>query len=265
MSDTTSQSAALQEVTSYPHGAFSWLELSTTDQEKATKFYTELFGWTHEDSPLGNGEHYTMLSLNGKSVAAINPVREEQRAGAPAQWGSYITVDNVDETTAQVESAGGVVLAQPFDVMEHGRMSVIQDPAGAVVSLWQARKHIGSGYVITWNELMTRDVAAAFDFYKTLLGWTGGTLEFQGRMAAAMHNGERPVAMLMPMPPEMEGMAPQWVVYFAVPDFDATLAKAQELGGTVLGDAKEHAGYRYALIQDPQGATFYITAASPSG
>lgn len=258
MSDAVSQSAALQEIEKYPHGAFSWLELNTTDQEKATQFYTELFGWTYDNSPLGDGTHYTMLRLNGKDVAAINPMREEQQAGGPPYWGSYITVDSVDETTAQVEAAGGVVLLQPFDVMEHGRMSAIQDSTGAVISLWEPRKFAGSRYVIAWNELMTRDVPAAFDFYKTLLGWTGGLIEFGGRQLAALHNQERPVAMIVPMGPEMSDAPPHWAVYFAVPDFDAALAKAQELGGTLLGDAQQHEGTRYAALQDPQGAIFYI-------
>jgi predicted enzyme related to lactoylglutathione lyase len=263
MSDTT-----LQEVTKYPHGAFSWVELATTDTEGGKKFYSELLGWTYQDMPIGDGSYYTMFSLHGKYVAALFEMQPEQRqAGMPPHWASYITVDNVDETTAKVQAAGGTVSSQPFDVLDSGRMSVIQDPTGAIVSLWEARNHIGAGYVTFWNELLTRDVAAAADFYRTLLGWTVGMDTLDGMTFAACLNGERPVAVILPIPdaatimsiPDAGGDMPSnWVVYFGVPDFDLSLAKAQELGGTLVASPREHAGYRFALIQDPQGAMFYI-------
>lgn len=62
----------------------------------------------------------------------------------------------------------------------------------------------------------------------------------------------------MTITPEMGDMPPSWVIYFGVTDFDASLAQVQELGGTVVAGPLEHAGYRYAMVQDPQGAMFYI-------
>jgi len=57
------------------------------------------------------------------------------------------------------EESGGNVVKEPFDVMDVGRMPVIQDPTGAIVCLWKAKKHIGAGVVnepgaITWHELL---------------------------------------------------------------------------------------------------------------
>ena len=100
---------------------------------------------------------------------------------------------------------------------------------------------------------------AATDFYRTLLGWTGGVDTFDdGSSYAGLHNGEQPVAVIMPIRDEMGDMPPNWVLYFGVEDIDASVAKAQELGGTLLVGPMEHAGFWFAMIQDPQSAPFYL-------
>ena len=129
-----------------PHapGTFSWPELGTTDQEGAKKFYTALFGWTANDTPMGPGETYTIFQKNGKDVGALYTLRAEQKQnGVPPNWGAYISVANADETAAKAKQLGGTLLMEPFDVMEHGRMAVITDPQGATFCLWQAKKHCG--------------------------------------------------------------------------------------------------------------------------
>ncbi|MCC6167133.1 MAG: VOC family protein [Caldilineaceae bacterium] len=253
----------MQTITKYPHGAFSWIELGTSDQEAAKRFYTELFGWSYRDDPIGDDAVYTMLHLDGKPVAGLYRVPPEM--GIPPRWTSYIAVENVDTTTAQVDPLGGSVIEQPFDVGEFGRMSLLQDPTGAPVCLWQARSHIGSSFyqrpgAFCWNELYTRDVAAAADFYTKLLGWTAGLDRFNGVQYAACNNGEAPVAVIMPIGAEMGDMPPSWLIYLGVETVDGSAAKAQELGGTVLAGPTEHGGFRYALVQDPQGARFFLIA-----
>ena len=56
---------------------------------------------------------------------------------------SYVSVTSADETAAKAKELGATLLAGPFDVMTFGRMAVIQDPTGAVFSLWQAQGHSG--------------------------------------------------------------------------------------------------------------------------
>src|SRR5262249_7924467 len=156
-------------------GTFSWAELSTTDQAGAKAFYTELFGWCFEDSEMGPGNFYTTFTLRGKPVAAGYKM-DAQMAGIPPHWQNYVTVNNVDEAAKKVAELGGKVMMPPFDVMEYGRMTVIQDPTGATLALWEARKHIGAVIKqepssVVWNELVTKDTAAAAKFYAGLLGW----------------------------------------------------------------------------------------------
>jgi predicted enzyme related to lactoylglutathione lyase len=253
----------MQTITKYPHGAFSWIELGTNDQEAAKQFYTSLFGWTAQDNPIGDDAYYTMLNLDDKPVAGLYRVPPEM--GIPPRWTSYITVDNVDATTAQVETLGGTVIEQPFEVADVGRMSLLQDPTGAHVCLWQARSHIGSSFfqqpgAFCWNELYTTDVAVAADFYTKLLGWTSWLDTLDGMQYAACNNGEAPVAVIMPISAAMGDMPPSWLIYLGVEDVEASAAKVQALGGDVLVGPTEHAGYKYALVKDPQGALFYLIA-----
>ena len=155
---------------SYEQGTFSWVDLATPDAAAAKEFYGKLFGWSFEDVPVGDDGVYVMASVDGANVGAIS------QAEGPPRWNSYITVDDVDAMTEKADEAGATVHSKPFDVMDAGRMSVIQDPSGGVVSLWQAKDTHGAEVVnvhgaLTWNDLMTYDVGEAAEFYAELLGW----------------------------------------------------------------------------------------------
>ena len=129
------------ERTKYTQGTFSWTDLNTTDQQAAKAFYSGVFGWETEDLPVGDGVSYTMASIGGKNVAAISPQPQQQRdAGVPPAWNSYITVENADQAAERAAELGATVHAQPFDVMDAGRMAVIQDPQGAWFLIWEAEE-----------------------------------------------------------------------------------------------------------------------------
>src|SRR5256885_12801091 len=134
---------AVPEFTKHAPGTFSWPELSTSDQKNGVAFYRGLFGWDVEEQPIGPTETYSMFKKGGKYVAAAYTSRAEEK-GVPPHWGSYITVANADEATKRAESLGAKVFAPPFDVMDAGRMAVLQDPTGGVFHVWQANKHIGA-------------------------------------------------------------------------------------------------------------------------
>src|SRR6478609_7751958 len=86
-SDLLCNDRALGKRTSYTHGTFSWVENATTDQEGAKGFYSALFGWDYDDSPVGNGVFYSMAKLRGQYVAAIAPQQQDERAmGVPPHW-----------------------------------------------------------------------------------------------------------------------------------------------------------------------------------
>src|SRR5437773_664297 len=138
----------MPEVTSHPPGTFVWPELSTTDQKSAVGFYTKLFGWQVDEQPIGPTETYAMFTLKGKPVGAAYSMRPEERQhDVPPHWNSYVSVESADQAVKRAQGLGAKVLAPPFDVMDAGRMAVLQDPTGAVFSVWQPNKHAGVGIV----------------------------------------------------------------------------------------------------------------------
>jgi uncharacterized protein len=249
---------------SYVQGTPSYVELITPDQAAAKEFYGPLFGWELEDVPMGDAGYYVTVSKEGDSVAGIGGQMPEL-AGHPAFWGVYLAVDDVDATTARVEAAGGKVEAGPFDVMEHGRMSAIQDPSGARVNLWQAKNHVGTARANEpgtpiWNELISPDLATATAFYADLLGvaWEEQPMDGGPAYTCLIVDGRQVGGA---MPPMMEGIPPHWNVYFNVESVDDTVAKVVELGGSVVAPAFDVPGVgRMAILADPQGGMFNLMA-----
>lgn len=248
------------QVTKHENGQFCWAELSTSDGPGAKAFYTALMGWEAEDSPIGPDMVYTMLKLNGASVCALY---QDDSKKAPPHWATYIHVDDVDGYAARAKELGGTLLTEPFAVMEVGRMAVVQDPTGAVFSLWQPKSHSGSTVIgepgsVCWNELHTRDTAAAEAFYTGLFGY--GVKHSQMPMPyTELQLGGKSHAGIVALGPEEEGVPPYWAIYFAVADCAATVEKANALGATTVFPPHEipEVG-TMAIIKDPQGAVFYF-------
>jgi len=253
--------------TSYAQGTPNWVDLQTADPAAAKEFYAGLFGWTYDDQPMPEGGAvYSMAMLGDQAVAAIAPQPQEMAAaGAPPMWNTYIAVDNVDDAVAKVEAAGGQVAMQPFDISGAGRMAFVMDPGGAAVAFWQANQHVGATLVnepgtVTWNELVTSDPSVT-RFYEQVLGMTTSTMDMGQGEYTLFHAGGQMVGGSTP--PQMEGMPNHWDVYFAVADADATVAKARELGGSVLVEPFDTPVGRMAAVRDPQGATFSIIKSAP--
>ena len=127
----------MMQVEKYTPGDFCWIELATTDQSAAKKFYSELFSWTISEFEIAPNDFYTTFKIDGRDVAAAYTLRSEQRARSiPAHWNLYIAVENADSAASRATELGAKVIAEPLDVYNLGRMAVLQDPTGAVFSLY---------------------------------------------------------------------------------------------------------------------------------
>ncbi len=249
-------------VQKYPENTFNWIDLSTSDVGAAKQFYTQLFGWEAEDQPLPQGGTYTMLRMNGKSVAGLGQLPPDQLAsGHEAYWSSYVSVADTDAMTDKAAALGATIIMPAMTVMDEGRVSVINDPTGAYIGLWQPKNHIGAQLVnipntLVWNELATHKLDAAKSFYCDLFGWSFHSDE----QYAMFKNGERWAGGLVHMPEYMpEGTIPHWGVYILVDDVAQTVAKALSLGGaTILDNTKVSETGTMAVIRDGQGGAFSI-------
>lgn len=254
----------MASVNEYAPGAPCWFELGTTDQSAAKQFYSQLFGWSVNDNPMGPGEFYTMFQMDGHDVCAaytLQPKIVEQ--GVPPHWNVYFAAPNVDEATAKIAGLGGAVVQPPFDVMDVGRMSICKDPGDALFSLWQPKRHGGAGVTgqnnsVCWTELATWDTAKARDFYTGLFGWeTKGSANMPTYIEFCV--GGQPRGGLLPMDEQWKGIPPHWGIYFMVANCDAVAAKAKEIGAAVrYGPFSAPGVGRITMLADPQGAGFSI-------
>ncbi|HET8641259.1 MAG TPA: VOC family protein [Pseudonocardiaceae bacterium] len=270
---------------SYQPGTPCWIDIGSPDPDTTANFYSQLFGWqVDEPDPDPSYGGYRMARINGRSVAGIGPAQAE---GTP-WWTTYVSVDDADHTAKLVREAGGQVVAEPFDVGPFGRMAVFADPGGAPISVWQPREHIGAETVgehgtLSWNELHTRDVQRAKDFYRKVFGWHGADVDMGlGFVYTVLKQTEDAedtgVAGIMPMGEDqgdrqhlesdlarIGGLLPEhWKVYFSVDDCDATAAKATELGTTVIMPPSTMEGVgRMAALAGPHGEEIMIIASAP--
>ena len=122
------------------NGAFCWNELATTDLDAAQNFYKALLGWEiKEGSAPGGGMRYSEIVVGGQHVGGMYASGEayggEGAPQMPPHWMSYVAVDDVDASAAKTKELGGKVCVEPMDIPGVGRFCVINDPAGAVISL----------------------------------------------------------------------------------------------------------------------------------
>jgi predicted enzyme related to lactoylglutathione lyase len=256
-------------IESYAPGTFCWADLGSPAAAAAKRFYTSLFGWTAEDRPMGPDAAYTMLNLEGRAVAALYQ-QDPAQPGAPPHWLSYISVGHVNDVARRAKELGGTVLLDPFDVLDVGRMAMVQDPTGAVVALWEPRGHAGAGIAgepgsICWNELATTDVARAGAFYESLLGWGAETRPMGATSYTMFAHEGAPRGGMMAIAPEWGPVSPNWRVYFAVSDCEGQTALAQSLGGSVRVPPTDAPGVgRFSVLADPQGAVFAVIELLPA-
>jgi predicted enzyme related to lactoylglutathione lyase len=241
-------------------GRVVWHELVTTDVERAKTFYTALLGWEIETWKPGELD-YAMISVGGQTHGGF----QAAQGGAPPHWLGHIQVEDADAAAATATGLGATVIAGPLDVPDVGRFIVIADPQGAVCSLYRpAGEGPSTEGVFLWDELLASDVEAAKAFYGAVVGWTTADMDM-GDMVYTIFKraGDVDAGGCMPKPADMPIPA-AWMTYLATPDVDATVARAAELGGSVVGPPFDVAGVgRLAIIADPTGAVVGLFAPTP--
>lgn len=245
-------------------GAPCWVDLMTSDQDAARAFYGPLFGWQAEEPNMDFGG-YVNFTKDGVRIAGCMGASEPDQ---PANfWTTYLEVADAQATADAAAAHGGTVVMPTVDIADMGRMSMVIDPGGAAVGIWQPGTHPGFGFVAepgapAWFEVHTRAYQPVIDFYASVFGWDVHTMSDTPEFRySTFGEGEAARAGIMDdeghLPPESP---PHWAVYFAVADTDASLATAVELGGTAVMDPVDTPYGRVAGVADPTGATFMIVA-----
>lgn len=257
----------MPHVDKHAPGDFCWMELGTSDQGAGKHFYSSLFGWVANDMPMGPEGFYTIFRLDGRDCAAgytLTP--QEKGQNVPPHWNLYIAVEDADDSANKAVQLGAKLLAPAFDVFDAGRMAVLEDPSGAVFTVWQAHKNAGIGVnnepgAFCWADLNTPNRDRAKEFYSALFGWTitpGEGKDPSGYLH--IMSGEKFIGGIPPTP----NGPPNWLIYFYVADVDASSAKAKELGANFYMEPMSIEGTgRMSVLADPQGAVFAMFKESP--
>ena len=246
-------------------GDFVWYELLTSDADAAQNYYGSILEWSFADSGQV-GMDYRIIEAPEHAIGGVLKITSEMAAhGTRPSWLGYIIVDDVDARIAAIAAAGGQVLMPAMNIPDVGRIAMLCDPQGAPFYIM---KNAGEGesYAFAkdqprighcaWNELVTNDQTAAWEFYGTQFGWVKsdamdmgpmGTYDFIG------HDGT--LGAIMKGTPEMG--PPHWNQYFRVADIDVAQSAVEADGGTITNGPMEIPGGEFALnAMDPQGAAF---------
>lgn len=238
-------------------GAPCWIDLYSSDTDKATAFYGDLFGWTAQPPEEGFGGYF-IYTKDGKAVAGC--MHNDGSMGYPDAWGVHLMTDDVRRTATAAPEHGGSVEMGPMDVAENGSSAMIKDPGGAIVGAWQPNRQ--QGFELTgeagapaWFELHTGAYDKAVSFYREVFGWDAHVMSDTDELRyTTLGEGQDALAGIMDDAGEPSG----WNVYFEVADVDATLTRAIELGGKVLTPAEDTPYGRLATAADPTGTVFRL-------
>jgi predicted enzyme related to lactoylglutathione lyase len=257
----------MSERTSYAPGTPCWVDLATPDLDTAEGFYAGVFGWEIPELPnsaeMGG---YRRAKLGGRDVAGAMPLMQE---GQPPAWSTYVSVDDAEAIGRAIQENGGTMMAEPMAVAEYGRLALFTDPEGAFFGIWEPADFAGAELVnepgsFSWNELETRDPAAAKRFYGAVFGWEFNEEEAPGGMAYNVARiGEDRVAGMADVKGQVPDEVPaHWMTYFSVEDAEGAMEKVKSGGGQVMFGPVDIPVGRFAMVADPWGAAFAVVRLS---
>jgi uncharacterized protein len=115
---------------------FVHVELATTDVGQAKSFYQSLFDWKLQDEDMGGGMIYTMINVGEGTGGGM---MKHPMPGESSAWLPYVLVDDIAAATARARSLGAKIVKDVTEVMDAGSFSIIVDPTGAVLGMWQPK------------------------------------------------------------------------------------------------------------------------------
>lgn len=206
---------------------------------------------------------YLLARVGGKVVAGLH----EHAEGTAHGWDSYVAVEDLDSTLARIGELGGDSGEGAHDIPGSGRTAVVTDAGGARVCLWQPSGFNGAELVNetggwSWNDLATRDPAAAEGFYAGLFGWS-----FQQLAPGywSISRGDLLIGGMRTMDEDSPGSPPSWLPYFVVAEAEGAARRVPELEGTVIVPLREVPGGRFLVAADPAGVILGLLEMGPEG
>ncbi|MBV8580718.1 MAG: VOC family protein [Candidatus Eremiobacteraeota bacterium] len=261
----------------YPAGVPCWVDTLQPDPRGAGKFYGDLFGWEIAGPwPMENGGDYYVALFGGEQVAGIGALPPAAPGGTA--WGTYVSVDAVEDAVQRAVGAGAKIVVHPVDASPAGRLAVLTDPAGAIFGVWEAGDREGAERVnapSAWSmsALSTHDVDGSNAFYGTLFGWQTQTFGGAAGARAELYRLPGYVGGVpnQPVPRDVVAVVFEstderpatWNVDFWIDDAEAAVARITRGGGTVIAPPFDEGPFRRLVAADPWGAVFSLSQLVP--
>lgn len=249
----------------YPHGVPHWTTCLVRNLDRAADFYGRVLGWVFD---ISRDDGYAVATLRGREVAGIGTVTAAQPDAQPG-WITEVCVDDATAAADAVIRAGGLVLAGPLDMSPASVLTVVADPAGAVLCATQPIGRLGAELVNepgTWtmSALSTPDPSAVADFYRDVFGWEReqfGPMTLWRLPGYVGGEPTQPVPRDVIAVAQVSDEAPRWTVDFRVADADAAARAAHDAGGTVVVEPAEQDSvpFRQSVLADPDGTAFSVS------
>jgi uncharacterized protein len=250
-------------------GKFVWQDLMTTDVERATAFYSDLFGWKTKDIEMGEGGTYRLIQANASDENGIGGITPLEQSPV-SLWVGYCLVEDVDEVVAHAEKLGGKTLVPGSEIPGIGRFARIADPHGAISQPF--KPNTGGGEDPTgprpagqfcWNEILAIDPEGEGKFHAEIYGWRVEAMDMgpAGTYFLFKRPGGGTDAGGMLQKPAGTPGPSLWVPYVSVDDADERTARVQALGGQVYVEPRDIPNVgRFSVFGDPTGATAAMLA-----
>jgi len=117
---------------------FIHAELATKNVPKAKAFYGKLFDWKLQDLPSPTpGGDYTIIKV-GKGTGG--GIMQQMMPGADSAWMPYVLVKDIDVATKKAKKLRAKIVKGVSEVEGMGWLSIIVDPTGAMLGLWEPKK-----------------------------------------------------------------------------------------------------------------------------
>jgi len=247
-----------------PQGAPCWIDLATSDVDRAANFYGAVFGWAFESAGPEYGG-YVNASKDGQPVAGL--MYNDPKWNSPDGWTTYLHTADIKGTIAEATKAGATSCVEPMEIKDKGWMGLLTDPTGAFIGLWQPIGHQGFTVVNeagapVYHQLTTRDYGKALDFYREVFGWQTETVsdtdEF--RYSTAIFDGNALLGVMDGTRDLGEGVPSNWFFFLGAEDVDKTVQFVKDNGGSVIRDAEDTPYGRLSAVADPTGAGFNLSS-----
>lgn len=244
-----------------------WIELVTTDPQRAREFYAGLFGWEYEVHQASRVDEHVIAFREGFPVASIRTA-----ARGASEWRLFLATGDCARATREAEEHGAKVTVPSTHVSGVGTKVVMLGPSDAEFGLLQPEESwqfdVGLPGTLMWAELVTIRAQTADQFFHELFDYSSEQFGTDHQLDYSVwYLGDESVLARVSMLRDYitEGSRPHWLMYLGVDQDVGTeelVRRAISLDGRVRVDPYDSQLGRVAVLRDPTGARFAVVDAT---